>query len=437
MPKAQKEPACTTLPDNDFAENQINRYQTAVRQAIDPLIDQARAQADWSIGVELKKKGWAGASIWYNRLAQMNGDISTAIYAQPIPSKYPDLMELIAEQRRLQNSALNPAQMFNPSVAEGENIKYRSEADMFIATPLNIAYTFWEGKTEKKSENIFIDTINLIFGTDGIFNMRKNANIHPLAQLSALGKSMMEASIRNFGMGFLGGGASQLFPGYIGSLGKAASGFLQTIGMTTMAMSFVLFYILPLMPFLYFLFALSSWLKSIFEAVVAMPLWALAHIVRMDGSGMPGPAATNGYFLLLEIFIRPVLIVFGLIGSIIIFSSLIKTLNSVFDMAVNIGGVDHSSAAITPVAELIEKMRGPIDEFFFTAVYVIICYILGLSCFKLIDQVPAKILRWAGVSVNPFEDGSGDSASQLLQKTYGGSLVVTGQLKGGQLALLK
>ena len=47
----------------------------------------------------------------------------------------------------------------------------------------------------------------------------------------------MEASVRNFGVGFLGGGASQLLPGYIGELGKAASGLLQTIGITTMAMS--------------------------------------------------------------------------------------------------------------------------------------------------------------------------------------------------------
>ena len=311
MTKAQKVPHCTNLPDRAFAENQINRYQEAVRNGVDPLINEQIASSDWAIGAPLMQKGWAGAAIWYNRLAQMNGEIATAIYATPVPSKYPHLMEHIAEQRRLQNSALNSAQMFNPALAEGESIKYRGEEDKFIAAPLNIAYTFWDGKTEKKSGNIFIDSINLVFGTEGIFSMRKNTDIHPLAQLSGLGKSMMEASVRNFGVGFLGGGASQLLPGYVGDLGKAASGFLQTIGITTMAMSFVLFYVLPMMPFLYFLFAVSGWIKSIFEAIVAMPLWALAHIVRMDGEGLPGPAATNGYFLILEIFLRPMLIVFG------------------------------------------------------------------------------------------------------------------------------
>ena len=54
------------------------------------------------------------------------------------------------------------------------------------------------------------------------------------------------------------------------------------------------------MPFIYFFFALAGWIKSIFEAVVAMPLRALAHL-RIDGEGLPGPGATNGYFLLLEI----------------------------------------------------------------------------------------------------------------------------------------
>ena len=64
----------------------------------------------------------------------------------------------------------------------------------------------------------------------------------------------------------------------------------------------MLFYIIPFMPFIYFFFAVGTWVKAIFEAMVGVPLWALAHI-RIDGQGLPGDAAMNGYYLLLEIFV--------------------------------------------------------------------------------------------------------------------------------------
>ena len=50
-------------------------------------------------------------------------------------------------------------------------------------------------------------------------------------------------------------------------------------------------------------FAVGGWVKGLFEAMVGVPLWALAHI-RIDGQGLAGDAALNGYFLIFEIFIH-------------------------------------------------------------------------------------------------------------------------------------
>ena len=126
------------------------------------------------------------------------------------------------------------------------------------------------------------------------------------------------------------------------------------------------------------MFAISGWIKSIFEAIVAMPLWALAHL-RIDGEGLAGPGATNGYFLLLEIFLRPILIVFGFVASINIFSALVNVLNQIFDLVIaNLGGLDEeleaniATGAVAGVASVSNMSRGPLDEFFFTAMYAII-----------------------------------------------------------------
>ena len=183
------------------------------------------------------------------------------------------------------------------------------------------------------------------------------------------------------------------------------------------------------------MFAVSGWVKSIFEAVVAVPLWALAHI-RIDGEGIPGQDAANGYFLLLEIFLRPILILFGLIASISIFGALVGTLNNIFDLVVpNVTGfstaAENSAAkAASKIPTAVESYRGAIDQFFFTAMYAIICYIMGLSCFKLIDLIPNNILRWIGSTVATFQENAGDPAGQLTNNVYRGTTLVANQVRG-------
>ena len=44
----------------------------------------------------------------------------------------------------------------------------------------------------------------------------------------------------------------------------------------------MLAYVLPLIPFIYFTFAVLGWVLELFEAIAAMPLWALAHL-RIEG----------------------------------------------------------------------------------------------------------------------------------------------------------
>jgi len=66
-------------------------------------------------------------------------------------------------------------------------------------------------------------------------------------------------------------------------------------------------------------------------------------------------------------------------------------------------------------AELKDAYRGPIDEFFFTILYTIIVYMIGMSCFKLIDLIPNNILRWINAEVPSFNDNAGDAAEGLLK----------------------
>lgn len=433
------EPNCNAWPTTNFANNEIQRWTNFVKNQIPAAVAQEAASTNFAVTPELRAMGWGGAAIWYNRIAQQNGQITAAIGNMPFPDQYPFLMEYIGEQNKAANENIGPEDIFDPALGGRKESDYPRYKDKMIAATLYNAYTFWDktGNASKlqsgTSGNTFNDVVNMIFGTEGVFAMRENTNIHPLAQLSVLGKGLMDASVRNVGLGLAGTSLVAIF-------GKAVGGDEQTlkalismavsVGKFTMIISFILYYVLPFLPFIYFMFALSGWIKSIFEAVVAMPLWALAHISRMDGQGMPGPAANNGYFLLLEIFLRPILIVFGLVASLTIFAASVRVLNDVFDLVVsNVSGYDMEAEFKGIGPSSVEFYRLPVDKFFFTMMYAIMVYMMATGFFKLIDQVPNNILRWMGVSVSTFSEAAGDPAGQLIEKVFQGGNIGMGFTK--------
>lgn len=422
--------SCNDLPNAAFAENQKNIYQTQIESAITQGIEEERTNGTMP---QLLEKGWAGAAIWYNRVAEMNGAVTAATYNIPFPTRLPHVLEQTYRAKMGASEDLSGTKRFSRKRENGELIEFKDLRHV-IHRPVYEAYIFWEtirDPTDETSGIPMFDMINKLLGTKGLFDMRENTDIHPLAQLTSLGKGMMEAAVRNFGIAALGAmskGLIGLIDQFPAEIADTVSKFLFSMTTITIGMAAILYYVLPFLPFIYFTFAVSGWIKSVFEATVAIPLWALAHI-RIDGDGIPGKDAANGYFLLFEIFIRPILILFGLIASLTVFAALVYVLNNIYDMLIgNIGGT--GTDILTTDFTSISTYHNPIDEFFLTAMYAILCYMLGTSCFKMIDMIPNQILRWAGATVATFQENAGDPASAITGQVHKGSLLITNQIKG-------
>jgi conjugal transfer/type IV secretion protein DotA/TraY len=278
------------------------------------------------------------------------------------------------------------------------------------------------------------NAMNLVFGTHGLFSMTTtNAHIHPLAQLISLGKGLVEASIRNIATSTMiaaGGGLLAALEPALGPLAPAAAGLATSTAFIGLTAGFVLFYVLPFLPFVYFYFAVATWVKTIFEAMVGVPLWALAHL-RLDGEGLPGEAASNGYFLIFEIFIRPILSIVGMIASLIIFTAQVRLLHFVWMLVTeNVGGTVDDTAKINVVGNL-NINRSIIDEFFFTVMYAIIVYMLAIASFKLIDRIPDNLLRWMGQGVSSFSDINQDATEGLTRYAAVGGMQAGQQITQG------
>jgi hypothetical protein len=186
------------------------------------------------------------------------------------------------------------------------------------------------------------------------------------------------------------------------------------------------------MPFLYYFFAVGAWIKGLFEAMVGVPLWALAHI-HIDGDGLPGTFALSGYFMIMEIFLRPILIVFGLLASITIFSAQVRVLHDIWSLVTtNLTGFNEGLAATSTAPAgstgTLSQFRDKIDQFFFTVIYAIIVYMLGTSSFKLITHIPAKVMRWMGANVEAFNDNAEEVAQGLMGKMTAVGSIMSNQI---------
>jgi conjugal transfer/type IV secretion protein DotA/TraY len=446
------------LPAASFKADVNQQMNTQVEEHIREAVTAQASSETWEENMnEILQLGWGGAGIWYNKIAQVNGSLVTAVNNTPQSIAMPAVMEYI-KREQLQQNKENPTP-FSATLSNNKQIQFNTELDRDIGNVLAYLYEYWskedivQGGTSsqtKRSNNVLIDAINGIFGTRGLFDMCRSADTHPLAQLAILGKGLVEASIRNIGTGAAFGAVGMLSIPYLSTAASAASSILLSVASVTISMGFLLFYVIPFMPFLYFFFAVGGWIKGIFEAMVGTPLWALAHL-HIDGEGLPGDAAMKGIYLIFEIFLRPILIIFGLLASFVIFSAMVKVLNEVFSLVVvNLAGHDPTatqvcgrgagSTATGPNQTAMSFFRGPIDELFFTVIYAIIVYMIGMSCFKLIDLIPDNILRYMGTDAKTFSDHATDPTEGMVRNLGIGSSMVSGkvinQIGGGAAGAL-
>ncbi len=142
----------------------------------------------------------------------------------------------------------------------------------------------------------------------------------------------------------------------------------------------LLIFVVPLLPFLRFLMGVLAWAVTLFEAVAAMPIVALAHLSPV-GEGLSGALARQAYMLWLGLFVRPVLTLFGFVIGFLLFVLSVAFLN----------------AMLSPFAQ----MSMPANDGLMTLanlglvlLYDVLVYAAVNASFKAIHWLPEKALRW-------------------------------------------
>lgn len=392
----------------------IQRVKATVEQAHSSLM---RNRTGDQLLEQMVRAGWGGSGIWYVKIGQLNQR-----FQQAVRGGTPAFTEIVTGADR----PAGPPE----TAAEAASKVALTQAERFVQRldPLPPRGIQAEVQTDESGRAHVVDTesmwaalkdrpietaLNFVFRTEGLRLLRANPTLDPMVVLVSAGDRMIQSSlvmgVAGLAAGTVGKVVSESWFAkipFVGDIAKFASASLEAFGaffVATAMIGFmagvVLFYLLPLFPFIYFFFAIIGWGLSIVEALCAVPLWALAHL-RIDGDGLAGSGAAPGYFILFEIFLRPVLIVAGLIIGYTAFGAGAYLLSTVFDSVTN----TLDASMITSAADGVgddwalgdQGASSGIDNFIYTILFTIIVYGMALSCFKLTDKLPDNIMRWIG-----------------------------------------
>lgn len=162
-------------------------------------------------------------------------------------------------------------------------------------------------------------------------------------------------------------------------------------------------YVLPMTPYLYWIAGVGGWLILVIEAVIAVPLWMLAHMV-FEGEGLHGKGI-RGYEVLFTIIFRPSMMVIGLILSYTIFSAMSWLLMKSFSVA---------TGFVFAQGYLLDNFVGIVVML---AMYVTTEMTLAVMSFRLISTLPHHLPAMAGMNAmsRVDSDNFSDSTTQPLE----------------------
>lgn len=407
------------------------------KNAMDAIIAKVKTAAD--------TQGWTSAGTWFLAITRAQGQIingaanipeaagpHVAVFSTSYASAFANYSEFVNDLNTMARPGDTAATTSGP-----------------IATP-NAGYKAPASDTERSWENFLSGPSEALFwALDKMANLvglwdpdpKKafgdlGASTNPFAEIAALGHKKIQLALTYVGLaagsGILGFGLDVASRGFgLNPLSKtapvvrqglaAASGIASGLTALLMMIATLFFlagvllaFIVPLFPFTRFFFSILTWLGSLMEAMILVPFMALAFLTP-KGEGIAGPNTRNAFFLIFQVFLRPILCLFGLMAAMILFYIAAKFLNaSFYDATSGIG--DYAGNGMRFMQKLV-----------YSVMYVGLIYSAANISFKMIEHIPKHALKWMGGSAS--EESYDDHNNFMSVATAVGGSQLLGQFQ--------
>ncbi len=430
------------IPPNIQFEQMISAYQTALQKNYQSGLSSNMSTVMQQIAQQSGDQGWVTAGAWFNTIARVQNAVmdTQALLPRVYPPNAAAALSKNNTPNTLRTETMDALERFQtwlaketPSTTAGsgslldaaaglvqtggkDNVLYMDVIFAYIdlvaswnhvwqSGASDIAGELAQGPGSTTTPPVFSLGVQFTKTANPLFEIAEfgHANIQTAYEvfddyinLLAVGATGVNIGKALAGVGEfarVGGGITGNTVGLLASIfgagaqftGNATIAIGDLLGIVTVAFftsGFLLAYFLPLIPFFKFMFGIMSWLLSLLEAVIAVPMIALGHL-NPAGDGLPGETGKQSYYFIFNLFLRPVLMVFGLIAGLLLFYITASAINMLYMTAViGTGGINHAHVTLSRMV--------------YSIIYVVILYMAANNSFKMIDWLPQHAIEWMG-----------------------------------------
>ncbi len=419
--------------DTSAFDTIVQNYQTSLTSALKNSSVAKSALSDILNAVQnaANTRGWTSAGTWFLAIARAQGQVTTGGLNIPEVSgpnmdvvcaektagpckDYTQFIKAYEQSIRTQDASTGPSVGLEQSVVREHNdlnsfVKYATSVGGLTIDKLlgyldsgAAAIGLWTNDPQKA------------FGDLG-------GTTNPFGEIAALGHKKIRLALDYLGIAMLttaAGGLLSFIPGIGGvaaGLSTAATAVIMMISSLFLLAGVILAFIVPLFPFTRFFFSIMTWIGSLIEAMIVVPFMALGFLTP-NGEGFAGPNTRSAFISIFQIFLRPILCVFGLIAAMMMFYVAAKFLNAMFYEATSGIGLYENSGM-----KFVQKLV-------YSVVYVGLIYVAANTSFKMIEHIPKHALGWMNASAK--EESYDDHQNFMGIATAIGGQSALGQFKG-------
>ncbi|MBT2375542.1 DotA/TraY family protein [Pseudomonas fluorescens] len=297
-------------------QNAAAEYENTVNQALTKIDFKDTLQSQLSS--QIKSSGWVALGSWYHTFATANSKTNDVATATPIVTGMSGLGEHGTGD--LYN------QVFGAYKAQVQNSTYTAPLGTQMAKDDGAAATaadpnaVFVGVFKSPMQRLTSTFATAKFGTEADFSNQVN----PLIKMQEVGDVTLgatEALMAGYAVTWAAassasnsplGWGSKIFAVDVGAVFKDVMGALAPmfyfIMFALMAIGFSLAIFLPAVPFLFWMTGVFNWLVSVLVGCAAGPMWAATHLGAEEDKGS---RSAYGYIFLIDMQLRPPLMVLG------------------------------------------------------------------------------------------------------------------------------
>jgi len=424
--------------------SQFNAYVDIAQQQIlkdlskQMETDQTLQQVMAKYNEDITGDGWAMAGGYYQRLSGIREEMRK-IYAEPPGQVTQPTMNKLPDDSKgdLVRASYGMATAILQKALDSPNYQTPKTATS-ITDPLN-AKTLLPAPTLAGMKEISIDGIGRraekAMGDWTGYLMKKttdswlglDGNADAIGRIKATGDSMARAeatlAVFDFTVDTIASGgraAAAFIPGNLAwQLSTAARDFLIRDLLAPLAKvrlwlsrgSFYFGTFLPSLPYTIFIIAVVGWFLAVLQTVFAAPLWAVMHM-SPERTFIGGQ--TQGYLMLLSLFMRPALIIIALFAAMAIANPVLLYVSKAF-WAMRTANVTSSEASVGWFAQFFTWKN-------WVFMYGLLMLPVTYMIFGLTQALPDAILTWIGAGIKPLGETQATGEMRQGLQHYGASV---------------